>query len=258
MNVQGKNISVSSSKGSINTNWETFVTRRWFATIRRIRQLLFAINYKVIHKDQIEHMEFFKLFQQYNIEILKTLIEKLEKIRYPQKNLKMIVAIYNMSTELFSLNIFNQILTANMLSYYGLSEEFSVNVKNSLSKLSLASQKITLVEDKFAQESDKYINIFAPNQRKQQKAKLKDVKIFTEPILNYEAQMQLSEQQFIWFYFKGGYQNYQTYDDLIDDQLVDLNEDDEPKRPIESEFIFRKGRARNITFSKRPSDHNKR
>ena len=145
-----------------------------------------------------------------------------------------------------------------MLSYYGLSEEFSVNVKNSLSKLSLASQKITLVEDKFAQESDKYINIFAPNQRKQQKAKLKDVKIFTEPILNYEAQMQLSEQQFIWFYFKGGYQNYQTYDDLIDDQLVDLNEDDEPKRPIESEFIFRKGRARNITFSKRPSDHNKR
>jgi hypothetical protein len=219
---------------------------------------LLSINYRIIHKNQKNHLEFLELFQQYNVKILKALVEKLELIRYTSKNLKMVKAIYNMSTELFTMDIFNQIITANMLSYYGLGEEFSVKVKDSLSKFSLTSKKITLVEDRLAQDSENVLNVFTCNYREKYKPKLKDTKIFTDPLLNYEAQMQLSEQYFKLFYLKGGYANFQTYDDLIEDQLLEVSDDEEDKNDLHTEFIMKKGRPRNITFSKRQSDAFKR
>lgn len=144
-----------------------------------------------------------------------------------------------------------------MLSYHGLAEEFSIKVKDSYSKFSNSVKKIFLVEDKKAQKSNCYFQIFKPC-KNENKLKLKDTKMFTEPKLNYCAQMQLAEQYFIMFYAKGGYSNYNTYEDLFEDQLIEISDSDEEESQGYNQFEFRGPRSRKFTFQKRPSDQHKR
>lgn len=159
-----------------------------------------------------------------------------------------------MSTELFNMDIFNQILNANMLSYYDVAEEFSIKVKDSLSKFSMFSKKIVLIEDRQAIENPNVFKIFTTEKPENMKVKLKDTRVFTEPRLNYCAQMQLSEQYNILFYLKGGFSNYTNYDDLIDDQLIDVSDSDDSDDEMSNEFIVKVPRDRKFTFSKRPSE----
>lgn len=139
--------SVTTSKSFMSTT-DSFIVRRCMATIKRFRQLLFSINYILIHKEIEDHRDFFELFRQYNEEVFQALVNALEHKHFGSRNIQLIQAVYNMATELFNMDIFNQILNANMLSYYGLAAEFSIKVKESLSKLSINAKKITLEEDK--------------------------------------------------------------------------------------------------------------
>jgi hypothetical protein len=162
-----------------------------------------------------------------------------------------------MSTELFNIDIFNEILSANMLSYYGLGEEFSIKVKDNLSKHTVMVKKVTLIEDKSAQEKGQYFNIFDMHKIEGSKPRHKDTKIFTEPKLNYSAQMQLSEYYMVLFYLKGGFSNYHTYDDLIEDQLIGFESDSDDDLISDREMDVAKSIKR-FTFSRQPSDKEKR
>lgn len=69
-----------------------------------------------------QHYQFFELFRQYNEKIFESLINRLEKIRFSIKNMILIKAIHNMIVELFNIDIFKEISSANMLSFQGFSE----------------------------------------------------------------------------------------------------------------------------------------
>ena len=230
------------------------------ATIKRFRQLLFSINYIVIRKGDDSHKEFFELFREYNAEVFESLVNVFEAKRFSSRYCQLIKAIFNMSTELFNMDIFNQILNANMLSYYGLAEEFSEKVKGSLSKFSSISKRITLVEDRLLQENPRCYNIFETHTIHSKRPKLRDTRIFTEPKLNYGAQMQLSEYYMKIFYLKGGFSNYESYEDLIEDQLMTIS--DSESEPESDEFFETRNKkiisSKRFTFSKQPSDHQKR
>lgn len=88
--------SIEFSKKSFISPAETFITRRCMATIKRFRQLLFSINYIVIHKRESEHRNFFELFRQYNSEVFRMLVDRLEKLKFSLRNIQLIRAIYNM------------------------------------------------------------------------------------------------------------------------------------------------------------------
>ena len=176
-NRRDSKISIATSKKSMVNVGETFIIRRCMSTIKRFRQILFSINYMLIHKSQKSHKDFFELFRQYNASIFKVLIRELEKQpRYSARNMLIIKAIYNMCTELFNIDIFNEISNANMLSFQGFSEH------NSYTRFSNTIKKITLVEDKQAL-------IHVPTENR-----LKTTKIFTAPNLNFGAKIELSEE----------------------------------------------------------------
>ena len=63
-------------------------------------------------------------------------------------------AIHNMCTELFNIDIFNEISNANMLSFQGFSSD------NSAAKFTSTFRKITLAEDKLEMEANPKYNIF--------------------------------------------------------------------------------------------------
>ncbi|CAI2383502.1 unnamed protein product [Moneuplotes crassus] len=250
--------SISTSKSHLNPN-DSFIIRRCMATIKRFRQLLFSINYILIHKSNDEHRDFFELFRQYNVEVFQALMPVLERKRFSSRSIQLIKAIYNMATELFNMDIFNQILNANMLSYYGLAEEYSVKVKDSYSKLSMNPKKVTLEEDKKVKENCDYFNIFQTNFEKPKKKKLRDTRVFTDPKLNYGARIQLLEYYMQVFYLKGGFSQYSTYEDLIEDKLIEVSDSSDE----ESDFLPPGGKPhvldhKRFTFSKKPSFQDKR
>lgn len=226
-------------------------------TIKRFRQLLFSINYILIHKGNEDHQDFFELFRQYNVEVLDVLVNNLEVRRFSSKNTQLVKAVYNMATELLNMDIFNQILNANMLSYYGLADEYSVKGKDSMSKFSTQAKKISLEEDWRAQENTKYFNVFKVKPDKSKKKHLRDTKIFTEPKLNYGAQMQLAEYYTKIFYLKGGFSQYSTYEDLIEDQLIDISDSDSDDF-LPEERIPKNEERNRFTFSKHHSGTYKR
>ena len=192
------------------------------------------------------------------LKFLGVLVNNLELRRFSSRNTQLVKAVYNMATELLNMDIFNQILNANMLSYYGLAEEYNVKVKDSISKFSSVTKKISLEEDIKAQENSKYFNVFKSKpENKIKKKHLKDTKIFTEPKLNYGAQMQLAEYNTKLFYLKGGFSQYSTYEDLIEDQLIEVSDSDDDNFLPEERIPKDKARNR-FTFSKHQSGVNKR
>ena len=115
-----------------------------------------------------------------------------------------------------------------------------MKIKNSLSKFSATGKKIILNEDRQAQQNPSFFNIFNTNRVDSSNLKLKDTRIFTEPRLNFPAKKQLSECYMILFHLKGEYESYQAYDDLIEDQLINISDSDSDTESYVSETELQK------------------
>ena len=77
--------SIATTKKSLTNANDTFVIRRCLSSIKRIRQLLFTINYIIIHENIQDHMSFFELFHEYNLEVFRILIDRLERTQFNKK-----------------------------------------------------------------------------------------------------------------------------------------------------------------------------
>lgn len=131
-----------------------------------------------------------------------------------------------------------------MLSFHGLGDKASNVGKESHSKISASTRKILLIEDKLLMDSPECFNVFASKPNEMSKLRLKQQ--VGGYILKPELYIQL-------FFLKGGYSNYTSYRDLIEDYLIDISEseDDDDIREFSHELKFDDTkRNRKFTFSK--------